>query len=90
LEVEAFDGTVGVDAPAFEAGGEDAGVVEDEEVIGAEEAGEVSDVGVLHDVACGARDDHEASGLARSRGVGRDEVFGEVVVEIGGAEHGRG
>lgn len=45
-KVEALDGASGAEVSALEAGGEDAGGVEDEEVVRAEEVGEVGDAGV--------------------------------------------
>lgn len=87
---EAFNLAFGVFADAFEAGGHDAGGVEDEEVVWGEEGGEVADVEVIDAVGVGARDDHEAGGVSRGDGGRGDEVGGEVVVESGGGEHDGG
>jgi hypothetical protein len=101
MEFEAFagfdhaapeGGAVGFEAEDFavvvgeEAGGDDAGVVEDDAVLGLEVGGEVAEVTVF-DEPGGAMDDHHAGGGAiGERGAG-DEFRGQVVVEVG-REHG--
>ena len=83
---EELGGAAGVGPGAEDACGEDAGVVEDEEVAGAEVVDDVGDVAVL-DAVFGAVEDHHAGGAADGgRGLG-DELLGEGVVEVCG-EHG--
>ena len=101
LEFEAFagfdhaapeGGAVGFEAEDFavvvgeEAGGDDAGVVEDDAVLGLEVGGEVAEEAVF-DEAGGAVDDQHAGGGAVGKGGAGDEFRGQVVVEVGG-EHG--
>lgn len=72
----------GAGAGGVEAGGDDAAVVEDEEVAGVEEVGKVRE-GVVAKGAGGALEDKHAAGAADGGWRLRDEVFGEVVVEVG-------
>ncbi len=65
-----------------ESGGDDAAVVEDEEVAFAEIVGEIGE-GVVFEGTSGAIEVHHAAGAAdRGWGLG-DEVFGEREVEVG-------
>ncbi len=74
-------------AAGEESGGDDPGVVEDEEVSGAEICRKVGE-GVVLECACGAVDGEHATGSAdRGRRLG-DELFREVEVEVGD-EHSR-
>ncbi len=101
LEFEAFagfdhaapeGGAVGFEAEDFavvvgeEAGGDDAGVVEDDAVLGLEVGGEVAEEAVFDEAGC-AMDDQHAGGGAVGEGGAGDEFRGQVVVEVGG-EHG--
>ena len=69
-------------AGGVEACGEDARVVEDEEVAGLEEFWEVSKNMVGEGAGAAAKGEH-AAGAADSGWSLRDEVFGEVVVKVG-------
>ena len=70
-----------------EARGEDAGVVEDEEVAGLEELREVGEVvGLRRRRSARSSAEHAAGAADRGR-VLRDEVFGEIEMEVGD-EHG--
>jgi len=69
-------------AGGVEARGENAGVVEDEEVAGSEELWEIDEEAVCKGSGA-AVEGHHAAGAADSGWVLRDEVFGKVVVEVG-------
>ena len=101
MEFEAFagldhaapeGGAVGFEAEDFavvvgeEAGGDDAGVVEDDAVLGLEVGGEVAEVTVFDEAGEAVDDHHAGGGAIGERGAG-DEFRGQVVVEVGG-EHG--
>ena len=79
----------GGEAVAEEAGGQDAGVVEDEEVAGLEDLGEVGEDVVVEGgfgVGVSTTVHHEhAAGAALGGGMLGDEVFREVEVEVGDA-----
>ena len=68
-------------ANAEETGGHDAGVVQDEEVAGAEEGGEVADV-VVREGASLAGDNQQAGGVAGLDRLLGDQLGGQVVVEV--------
>jgi hypothetical protein len=72
-----------------EAGGDDAGVVEDEEVAGAEELGELGE-GAVVDRAVGAAVVEEARGSALRGWRLGDKVGGEGEVEVVGLHGGMG
>jgi hypothetical protein len=74
---------------AEEAGGDDLGVVEDEEVLGVEEAGEVPDEVVGEGLGFAAKEE-KAGGVARVGGLGGDGAGGELVGEKGGEGVGGG
>ena len=81
------DADPGAGGPAGgELGGDDAGVVGDEEVAGVEEGGEVADQVIRAGVA---GDVEEAGGVARAGGLDRDAVGREVEVVVA-REEGRG
>ena len=89
MEKEALDGAAG--GPSREeAGGEDAGVVANQGVSGAEELGEVGE-NVVRERVPGTIH-HEQPRLVAPRGRGlRDEVWRErIVKEFGGKRHGGG
>jgi hypothetical protein len=75
-------GVLTADACGVEARGDDPAVVENEEVAGVEELGEIAEevVAVLTGVAV---EDEHAAGAADGRGRLRDEFFGELEMEIG-------
>ena len=73
-------------ARGIEAGGKDAGVVQDEEVAGAEEMGQVAE-GVVVECSCRAVDAEHAAGAADGGRVLRNQLSGKVEVEVGD-EHG--
>jgi hypothetical protein len=87
-EVQARNLAAGFFAVALEAGGDDAGVVDDQEVALAEAGRKAADGVVFEDGGVGARGDEEARGVARLGGGGRDQLGGEREVEFGGAEQG--
>jgi hypothetical protein len=74
---------------AEEAGGDDLGVVEDEEVGGVEEAGEVGDVVVGEGLGFAAKEE-KAGRVARVGGLGGDGGGGELVGEKGSEGVGGG
>jgi hypothetical protein len=80
------DGRVGLGAEAgaggVEARGENPGVVEDEEVAGVEELWEVGEEVVGEGAGAAVEGEHAAGATDLGR-VLRDEVLGEVVVEVG-------
>jgi hypothetical protein len=78
------DADAGLAAVGGELGGDDAGVVGDEEVVGAEDGGEVVDVAVGE----GGGDVEEAGGVARAGGLDRDAVGREGEVVVARAERG--
>lgn len=63
---------------------ENAGVIEDEEVAGAEAVGEVGEDVIGIGAGCAVHDEHAAGASDGGRGL-RDEVFGEVEVEVSDA-----
>ena len=63
------------------AGGDDLGIVEDEEVIGRKEVLEFAEV-VVGDFSGGAIDEHHARAGAIHQGAGGDQFLGEIVVEV--------
>jgi len=67
-----------------EACGEDAGVVEDEEIAGVQEGWEVREEIVVEGAGCAVEDEHTASAAEVWWSL-RDEVFGEVEVEVSDA-----
>lgn len=69
-------------ALAVEARGDDAGVVEDEEVAGVKEGGKVAEV-TVGEGSGGAIEGEHARGGAVGEGFLRDEFFGEFEIEIG-------
>jgi hypothetical protein len=71
-------------AGGVEARGDDAAVVEDEEVAGVEELREVAEK-VIAILACVAVEDKHATGAADGRRRLRDEFFGKVEMEVGDA-----
>lgn len=73
-------------AAGEKAGGDDAGVVEDEEVAGTEEAREVEETAVGEGTG-GAVDGEHAGGVALGGRVLGDEFGGQVEVKVGNA-HG--
>lgn len=81
---ECFDCAAGSRADAEEAGGHDAGVVDDHEVAGLEQAGKVLE-DVVGDSAGGAVEDEEACGIARFGRLLGDQFAGEFEVEVAGA-----
>ena len=62
--------------------GENAGVVQDEQIAGAEDAGEVGEVSVFVGAGGAIKVEHAAGAADVGRLLG-DEVFGEIVVEVG-------
>jgi hypothetical protein len=84
-------GCVGFEAQDFvafvgeEAGGDDAGVVEHEEVAGEQELGDFAE-GAMLDLPGGAVDHHHAGRGTISEWLAGDEFRREMVVEVGG-EH---
>jgi hypothetical protein len=69
-------------AGGVEAGWKDAAVVEDEEVAGAEDFGEIAEKKVVVVAGVAVEEEH-AAGAANGRwGLG-DELFGEVEMEVG-------
>ena len=75
-------GMLAAGAGGVEAGGENAAVVEDEEVAGAEDFREIAEKKVVV-VAGAAVEEEHAAGAPNSRwGLG-DELFGEVEMEVG-------
>ena len=68
-------------AGGVEARGDDAAVVEDEEVAGLEDFGEIAEVIVLIVAGVAVEDEHAAGASDGWRGLG-DEVFGEVEMEV--------
>ncbi len=79
------DADAGVAAVGGELGGDDACVVGDEEVAGAEEIGEVVDV-VVGEIG---GDVKEAGGVARAGGLDRDAVGRKGEVVVARVERGR-
>ncbi len=77
---------LGVEAGAggVEARGENAGVVEDEEVSLVEMAGEVGEGLIRVGTGVAIHDEHAAGAADRGWGLG-DELFGEIEVEVGDA-----
>src|SRR5581483_3048428 len=75
---------LGVQAGAcgVEACGKDARVVEDEEIAGGKELRKFGEV-MVSEVAGGAREREHAAGAAGVGRMLRDEIFGEIVVEVG-------
>ncbi len=71
-----------------EARGKHAGVVEDQQVAGLEQRGQVGEV-VVGEGAGAAVERHHAAAAAHRGRLLRDEVFGEVVVEVGDEHKGR-
>jgi hypothetical protein len=71
-----------------EAGGDDAGIVEDEDVASLEKIGEVLELTVF-DLAGVAMEDEEAGLIAAGGGLLGDQFRGQVVMEIGGSHGGR-
>ncbi len=71
-------------APGCELGGDDAGVVDDEQVAGAEEGRDVPDVAVLEGVA----NDEQPGGVARTCRMLRDAVGREGEIEVAGQHLG--
>lgn len=69
-----------------EAGGEDAAVVEDEEIARAEVVGEVAEMVVGDGAGFAVEDEHAAGAADGGRGL-CDEIFGEMEVEVSDA-HG--
>ena len=65
-----------------EARGQDAGVVEDEEIAGLKELREVGEE-VVAECAGGAVEDHHAAGAALGGRVLGDEFYRQVVMEVG-------
>jgi hypothetical protein len=68
-------------AAAIEPGGEDAGIVEDDEVTGAQQSREVAEL-AIGTVAASALQVQEAGTVASSERVLGDEIVGKVEVEI--------
>jgi hypothetical protein len=68
-----------------EAGGDDSGVVEDEEIAGEQELGDVAE-GAMLDLTGGAVNDHHAGRGAVGERFAGDEFRRKMVVEVGG-EH---
>jgi hypothetical protein len=68
--------------------GDDAGIVEDEEVAGLEERWEIGEdaIGIRAGVAV---ESHHAAGAAHGWRLLRDEVFGKCVVEVGDEHRNR-
>lgn len=85
LDATGWVGRVGLGAEAGaggeEAGGKDAGVVEDNEVAGAEVVGEVSEVIVDESSASAVEDEHAARSADGGWGL-CDEVFWKIEVEV--------
>ncbi len=77
---EALPLAAGARAGADEAGGDDAGVVEDEEVTGRKEARQVGE-GVVADLARRAAQHQQARGVAARGGLLGDQLLGQVVIE---------
>ena len=69
-------------AGGVEAGGDDAAVVEDQQVAGAEELGQIAKEIVVV-FAGGAVEDEHAAGAADGRWGLRDQLFGEIEMEVG-------
>ncbi len=85
---EPFDFTVGGCPTAKNSSGDYTCIVDDDEVAGLEELGEVGD-DVVPDGEVGRSCKHEAGVVAAISGDACDEVVGEVVVKIG-ESHGEG
>ena len=71
-------------AGGVEASGEDAGVVEDEEIAFAEMGGEVGEVLVGVGAGLAVEHEHAAGAADGGRSLG-DEFFGEIEMEVGDA-----
>jgi len=71
---------------AVNAGGKNAGVVEDYKVTGLQQIGELAEL-AIRPVAAGALQMQHAGGVAGSKGLLGDEFFREVKVEVGD-QHG--
>ena len=69
FEEEEFGAVLGAD----EASGDDLGVIEDEEVCGGEEGGQIAD-GEIGQFACGATQEEESGGVAGVGGGGSDPI----------------
>lgn len=81
VQVEAADTSAGGLAPAVEGRGNDLAFVEDEQVAGLEQVGQIADVS-MGEGGVGAVDRHEPGGVALGRGRGGDERLGQVVIEV--------
>src|SRR6185295_18106757 len=85
---ESRDRASGVGSLPCNPSGNDVSVVEDKEVIGLKKAGEIADAGVLEEHLVRAADNQQARRIARVGGAHRDQIGRQVIVKIGGAEHG--
>ena len=85
LEKEEFRAVLGAD----QAGGDDLGVVEDEEVVGLEQVGQIPDLMVLKGLGM-TIEDKEAGRVAGVSGLGGDPIGGQGVGKKGGEGWGVG
>lgn len=86
VEEEDFDRGCGGGEVAVEPGREDAGVVQDQVVLGGEVGGEVFETVVAPSLGVAVEHEHARIGAA-GEGLLGDGGFGEVEVEFGGVEH---
>ena len=74
--------SAGSGAASIQPGGKDAGVVEDQQVVGPQHFREFAELAV-GETSGGPRDMHHAGGIPVSEGLLSDQFVGKVEVEIG-------